>query len=91
MKLTERENIVFNLIAKGFTDREIADQLSVSISTARKHRENLLGKFHFSKSAQLVVEYFALFPDALKKTTDCAMMIRARLVKSRYYGCLPRA
>lgn len=71
MKISNRESTVFELIAKGLTDREIAEKLSISIATARKHRENVLGKFHFTKSAQLVVHYFRLHPDALKKTTIC--------------------
>lgn len=69
MKLTHREAEVFGLIASGLTDREIADRLFVSLTTARKHRENVLAKLGCTKSAQLVVRYFALSPDALKKTT----------------------
>lgn len=79
MKLTERENSVLRLIAQGFTDREIAQRLSFSISTARKHRENMLAKFQLEKSAQLVVQYFIHHPEAWKeKMASCARMIRAR-------------
>jgi DNA-binding NarL/FixJ family response regulator len=84
VKLTERESVVFDLIAKGLTDREIADRLCVSIWTARKHRENLLEKFHFCKSTQLVIEYFSFHPDALKKTTRRATRIPARPVSWKY-------
>jgi len=71
LNISTRENTVFELIAKGLTDREVANHLSISIATARKHRENLLGKFHFTKSSQLATHYFRLNPDALKKTMTC--------------------
>lgn len=71
MNISNRENAVFEMIAKGLTDREVANKLSISIATARKHRENVLGKFHFTKSAQLATHYFRLHPGALKKTTIC--------------------
>jgi DNA-binding NarL/FixJ family response regulator len=71
LNISTRENTVFELIARGFTDREVANQLSISIATARKHRENLLGKFQFTKSSQLATHYFRLNRDALKKTMTC--------------------
>lgn len=68
MHLTRREHAVLALIARGHTDREIAGQLAFSLSSARKHRENLLAKFQAGKSTQLVVHYLALDGAALKKT-----------------------
>lgn len=62
MHLTLREQTVLGLIAHGLSDRQIAMQLAISLSTARKHRENLLSKFHVRKSAQLVAHYFAFGP-----------------------------
>lgn len=84
MKLTQRENVVLGLIAEGFTDREIADQLSFSISTARKHRENVLGKFQFRKSSQLVMQYFILNAEALKKTIPGTFPILARFANVKF-------
>lgn len=68
MKITLREDAVLSLIAHGFTDREIADKLSVEVSTARKHRENLLLKFGAKKATQLVVLYFRKAERELKKS-----------------------
>ncbi|QDQ28376.1 hypothetical protein FNU76_19585 [Chitinimonas arctica] len=68
MHLTPREQTVLALIARGHTDRDIAERLSFSLSTARKHRENLLLKFHAGKSTRLVIQYFAIYGVALKKT-----------------------
>ncbi|WP_197706772.1 response regulator transcription factor [Burkholderia stabilis] len=83
MKLTTREAVVLGLVAKGLTDREIAAELAFSVSTARKHRENLLNKFGFRKSAQLTVSYFILFPDVLKKTTPRVVPTRSRRANAR--------
>lgn len=68
MTLTSREEAVLALIAQGCTDRQIASHLSFEVSTARKHRENLLAKCGARKSAQLVFHYLVTHPDALKKT-----------------------
>jgi DNA-binding NarL/FixJ family response regulator len=42
--LTERESEVLELIAKGLSSREIAEQLVISVKTVQRHRANLLGK-----------------------------------------------
>ncbi|MCA8271349.1 LuxR C-terminal-related transcriptional regulator [Burkholderia sp. AU30280] len=83
MKLTARETVVLGLIAQGLTDREIAIELAISVYTARKHRENLLDKFGFMKSAQLTMRYFILFPDVLKKTVSNAVPTRSRRANAR--------
>lgn len=86
MTPTSREETVLALIAQGMTDREIAAQLSFSISTARKHREALLAKFHARKSAQLVSRYFVRYPHALKKNDR----LRGRAVfRTRTPGSAP--
>ncbi|BBA39464.1 MULTISPECIES: response regulator transcription factor [Burkholderia] len=83
MKLTTRETVVLGLISRGLTDREIAAELSVSVYTARKHRENLLNKFGFRKSAELTMRYFALFPDVLKKTVFGIVPTRSRRANAK--------
>lgn len=55
--LTAREKEALSLVARGFTDREIAELLAISLSTARKHRENVQRKLDLHKSAQLTVHY----------------------------------
>jgi LuxR family transcriptional regulator, maltose regulon positive regulatory protein len=42
--LTERELQVLRLIAAGLTNREIADQLVISVETVKKHSGNIFGK-----------------------------------------------
>ncbi len=52
--LTRRELEVLELIAKGLTNKEIADKLFVSPSTVDTHRKNLLAKFEVLNTAALV-------------------------------------
>jgi len=46
--LTRREQEVLSLVAEKATDREIAEALSVSLSTVKSHIRNILAKLHVS-------------------------------------------
>lgn len=72
MRLTIREQTVFSLIAQGYSDRQIAEELAITRSTARKHRENLLSKFQVRKSTQLVARYFSVNPGAPERKATAA-------------------
>ena len=50
--LTEREEDVLRLLARGETDREIAQRLSISERTVNKHVSNILGKLHLANRTQ---------------------------------------
>ena len=52
--LTDREVEVLRLIALGFTNSEIAEQLHLSVRTVESHRAHILFKLRFSSRAQLV-------------------------------------
>lgn len=43
--LSEREKDVIKLVAKGYTNKEIADMLNLSIHTIISHRKNITAKF----------------------------------------------
>lgn len=51
-KLTKREVQVLKLVAAGLNNQEIADKLYISISTAKAHVSNILGKLHLSDRTQ---------------------------------------
>lgn len=53
--LTKREYEVLCLIANGFDNQEIADKLIVSLSTARAHVHNVLGKLYVANKHQATV------------------------------------
>ncbi len=50
--LTEREVAVLRLVARGLSNQEIAEQLSVSEPTVRAHVSNILGKLHLANRTQ---------------------------------------
>ena len=46
--LTAREQEVLHCVAPGSMDREIAEQLTISLSTVKTHMRNILAKLHLS-------------------------------------------
>lgn len=50
--LTDRETSVLQLIAKGLTDQEIAENLSITVRTVRFHISNILSKLHLANRTQ---------------------------------------
>jgi len=42
--LTSRERIILKLVAKGCTNKQIADRLFISINTVKKHLQNTYRK-----------------------------------------------
>ena len=53
-KLTDREREVLQLIAEGYSNREIAHNLNISIKTVGVHRTNLMEKLEIHNIADLV-------------------------------------
>jgi DNA-binding NarL/FixJ family response regulator len=59
-ELTEREREVLTLVARGYTNKQIADTLFVSEKTARNHVSHILDKLGLSRrseAAAFAVEY----------------------------------
>jgi len=52
--LTEREIAVLKLIVQGYSNREMADTLKISVRTVETHRSNLLEKLHLHSRIDLV-------------------------------------
>jgi len=50
--LTQRELEVLRLIAQGYENRDIAEQLVISEATVRTHVSNILGKLHLASRTQ---------------------------------------
>ena len=51
--LTSREMEVLQLIAEGFANKQIADELSISVKTVEKHRQQLMEKLNLHDVASL--------------------------------------
>lgn len=64
--LSEREKEIVCLIAKGFTNKEIAGQLYLSVHTVATHRRNICGKLHIHSPAGLTI--FAIVNGLLPMT-----------------------
>ena len=56
--LSDREKEVLTLIAKGFSNKEIAGQLVISVKTVETHKGNLMEKLQMKTRPELVA--FAL-------------------------------
>jgi NarL family two-component system response regulator LiaR len=54
-ELTGREQEVLRLVARGRSNREIAQELFISEKTVKTHVSNILGKLHLEQRTQLVV------------------------------------
>ncbi|MFN2590865.1 MAG: response regulator [Actinomycetota bacterium] len=52
--LSRRENEVLRLVAKGYTYREIAEQLFISIKTVQNHVQNILTKLQLRRRYELM-------------------------------------
>jgi two-component system response regulator NreC len=52
--LSPREREVLQLIAEGYTNKQIAEILSISIKTVQSHRANLMGKLDLHNRGDLI-------------------------------------
>lgn len=66
--LTEREREVLVLIARGFTNKQIGQQLDISPKTVARHRDNIAKKLNLSSRAELT--RYAI-QKGLIKLSDC--------------------
>lgn len=53
--LSPREIEVIRLLTKGFINKEIAQQLNISINTVITHRKNIMQKLHSQSLSKLVI------------------------------------
>jgi two-component system response regulator NreC len=52
--ITPREVEVLKLIARGYTNRQIAEKLYISVRTVESHRENIMDKLDLTSRVELV-------------------------------------
>jgi two-component system response regulator NreC len=52
--LTDREKEILTTVAEGYTNREIAEALFISVKTVETHKANIMEKLNLHKRAELV-------------------------------------
>lgn len=55
--LSEREQEILQQLSKGYSTKEIAGRLSVSVNTIRKHLQNIYGKLHVRSRTEAVIKF----------------------------------
>ena len=66
-RLSDREKTVFKLIAEGYTSRQIAESLVISIKTVMTHRANIMEKLGVHNKAEIIklaIRHGLIQPDA---------------------------
>jgi DNA-binding NarL/FixJ family response regulator len=59
VSLTAREEEVLVLLTKGYSNKEIADQINLSIETVRSHLKHIYEKMHVRSRAEAVAHYMS--------------------------------
>lgn len=52
--LTSRESEILRLFAEGFSNQEISEKLNISVRTVETHKNNIMQKFNFKSTVDLV-------------------------------------
>ncbi|MFU8773884.1 MAG: response regulator [Anaerolineales bacterium] len=67
-ELTEREIEVLKLVAKGYSNPQIAEKLYISVNTVKSHLKNILGKLQLENRTQVAA--FAVRAGLITPLTD---------------------
>ena len=57
VKLTEREEEILSMLAKGYANKEISDKMAVSMSTVRTHLRHIYDKLHVRSRTEAVLKF----------------------------------
>lgn len=55
--LSPREREIFNLLARGYMNKEIADRLQIAFETVCTHLRSIYNKLHVRSRSQAIVKY----------------------------------
>lgn len=57
--LSKREKEIADLLARGYSEKEIADKLFISPATVNNHTRNIRERFGLHKNSEIVLLYIA--------------------------------
>lgn len=57
--LSDREKDIADLLARGYSEKEIADKLCISPATVNNHTRNIRERFGLHKNSEIVLLYIA--------------------------------
>lgn len=55
--LTDRENVILSELAKGYANKEIAFNLSISVPTVRTHLRHIYEKIRVRSRAEAIIKF----------------------------------
>ena len=61
VNITTREVEVLNLLRRGLSSREIAEQMQISFNTVETHRKKMLRKFKAKNTVEMIVKASVFF------------------------------
>jgi DNA-binding NarL/FixJ family response regulator len=64
LRLTSREEEVLVLLSKGYSNKEIADRIGLSVDTVRSHLKHIYEKMHVRSRTEAVIRYMGSKPAA---------------------------
>ena len=59
IELSQREREIFELLSKGFVNKEIADKLNISYHTVRVHMKHIYEKLHVRSRSEALMIFFS--------------------------------
>ena len=57
VELTKREEEILSMLSKGYANKEIADKMSISMSTTRTHLRHIYEKLHVRSRTEAVLKF----------------------------------
>ena len=65
--LTARENEILHLVAKGYSNKEVASQLDCSAGTVRNHLAHIYEKLHVRCRTEAAAKFLGRVPNAIRE------------------------
>lgn len=76
--LSDREKDIADLLARGYSEKEIADRLCISPATVNNHTRNIRERFGLHKNSEIVLLYIAQHNKKkfdLKSIRECGISV----------------